>query len=87
MHEISGFTFSVATSIKQQNTATGEISHSVEGAAQGTGKVVSALGDFAGAAIATRGSTETVLSASWSVESAVARLRNEVEGFLAKVAA
>ena len=87
MHEISTYTSSVATSVEQQNAATGEISHSVAGAAQGTGKVVSVLGDVAGAAIATRGSAETVLSASRSVESAVARLRDEVEAFLAKVAA
>jgi methyl-accepting chemotaxis protein len=87
MNEISTYTSSVASSVEQQNAATGEISHSVEGAAQGTSKVVSVLGDVAGAAIATRGSAETVLSASRSVESAVARLRDEVEAFLAKVAA
>jgi methyl-accepting chemotaxis protein len=87
MHEISTYTSSVASSVEQQNAATGEISHSGEGAAQGTGKVVSVLGDVAGAAIATRGSAETVLSASRSVESAVAKLRDEVEAFLAKVAA
>ena len=46
----------------------------------------SVLGDVAGAATATRSSAETVLSASRSVESAVAKLRGEVETFLGKVA-
>jgi len=45
------------------------------------------LNDVAGAATATRSSAETVLSASRSVESAVAKLRGEVETFLSKVAA
>jgi hypothetical protein len=49
--------------------------------------VVAALGDVAGAATATKGSAETVLSASRSVESAVANLRAEVEAFLRQVAA
>src|SRR5207244_3513698 len=57
------------------------------GAAQGTHTVVAALDDVAGAATATRSSAETVLSASRSVESAVANLRAEVEAFLGKVAA
>ena len=48
--------------------------------------MVAVLGDVAGAATATRSSAETVLSASRSVESAVAKLRGEVETFLGKVA-
>jgi hypothetical protein len=44
------------------------------------------LGDLVGAATATRNSVETVLSASRSVETAVGRLRSEVESFLGKVA-
>jgi methyl-accepting chemotaxis protein len=86
MHDVSAYTSSVASSVEQQNAATGEISHSVEGAAEGTAKVASVLGDVAGAAIATRTSAESVLSASRSVESAVNRMRSEVDSFLAKVA-
>jgi hypothetical protein len=48
--------------------------------------VVAVLSQVSGAAAATRSSAETVLSASRSVESAVARLRGEVETFLGKVA-
>jgi methyl-accepting chemotaxis protein len=87
MREISDYTSAVAASVEQQNAATGEISHNVAGAAQGTGTVASVLSDVAGAATATRSSAETVLSASRSLESAVASLRGEVAAFLAKVAA
>jgi methyl-accepting chemotaxis protein len=86
MQEISAYTTAVAGSVEQQNAATGEISQNVAGAAQGTGVVVSVLGDVAGAATATRKSAETVLSVARSVESAVAKLRGEVECFLTKVA-
>jgi methyl-accepting chemotaxis protein len=87
MKEISSYTSAVAAAVEQQNAATGEISENVAGAAHGTTMVVGVLGDVAGAATATRTSAETVLAASLSVESAVAKLRGEVESFLAKVAA
>ena len=86
MSEISNYTSAVAASVEQQNAATGEISQNVAGAAQGTDTVVSVLSTVAGAATATRSSAEIVLSASRSVESAVAKLRGEVETFLGKVA-
>jgi methyl-accepting chemotaxis protein len=76
----------VAASVEQQNSATAEISQNVAGAADGTTVVVSVLGEVAGAATDTKSSAETVLSASRSVESAVAKLRGEVESFLGKVA-
>ena len=44
------------------------------------------LSEVAGAATETRGSAETVLSASEAVAAAAAELRAEVEGFLQKVA-
>ena len=88
MKEISAYTSAVAASVEQQNAATGEISQNV--ARRGAGHRTpwsSALNDVAGAATATRSSAETVLSASRSVETAVANLRAEVEAFLGKVAA
>ena len=87
MKEISAYTSAVAASVEQQNSATGEISQNVDGAAHGTHTVVDALTDVADAATATRSSAETVLSVSRSVETAVANLRAEVEAFLGKVAA
>jgi methyl-accepting chemotaxis protein len=86
MKEISAYTSAVAASVEQQNSATAEISQNVAGAADGTTVVVSVLGEVAGAATDTKSSAETVLSASRSVESAVAKLRGEVESFLGKVA-
>jgi methyl-accepting chemotaxis protein len=86
MQEINEYTTGVAAAIEQQNSATGEISHNVARAADGTGHVVAVLGEVAGAATETRCSAEVVRDASQSAESAVANLRLEVEDFLAKVA-
>ncbi len=86
MHEINENTAAVAASVEQQNSATSEISRNVASAAEGTGHVVSVLGDVAGAATQTRSSAEVVRDASEAVEHAVADLRLEVEDFLGKVA-
>ena len=86
MREISEYTSAVAAAVEEQSAATGQISHNVTSAAQGTVLAVSVLGEVAGAANETRASAQTVLSASKSVESAVANLRGEVEAFLGKVA-
>ena len=87
MVEINQHAGAVAASVEQQNAATGEISHNVASAATGTSHVVSMLGEVTGAASETRASAEIVLGASETVASAVARLRDEVEDFLKKVAA
>ena len=70
----------------QQQAATGEISQNVMSAAQSAKEIVNVLGDVTGAATETRSSAETVLAASQAVETAAADLRQEVEGFLQKVA-
>ncbi len=86
MKEISTYTSAAAASVHQQQAATGEISQNVMSAAQSAKEIVSVLGDVTGAATETRGSAETVLAASQAVETAAADLREEVEGFLQKVA-
>jgi len=86
MQEINQYTSAVAAAVEEQNAATGEISHNVASAAQGTGHVVSVLGAVVGAATETRASAEVVRDASATVEQAVGNLRLEVEDFLAKVA-
>ncbi|MBX9774346.1 MAG: PAS-domain containing protein [Xanthobacteraceae bacterium] len=86
MKEISGYTSAAAASVHQQQAATGEISQNVMSAAQSTKEIVTVLGDVTGAATETRGSAETVLAASQAVEDAAANLREEVAGFLQKVA-
>jgi methyl-accepting chemotaxis protein len=86
MREINRHTAAVAASVAQQNAATGEISHTVASAAQGTQEIVTVLDEVAGAATEARGSAETVLAASAAVETAAADLRSEVADFLQKVA-
>jgi methyl-accepting chemotaxis protein len=86
MQEINQHTAAVASSVEQQNAATSEISLNVASAAEGTGHVVSVLGEVSGAATETRSSAELVLNASETVESVVSNLRGEVEDFLKKVA-
>ncbi|MBI2713969.1 MAG: PAS-domain containing protein [Rhizobiales bacterium] len=86
MQEINHTTTTVAAAVEEQNSATGEISHNVASAAQGTGHVVAVLGEVAVAATQTRASAEVVRDASQTVEAAVGDLRREVEDFLAKVA-
>jgi methyl-accepting chemotaxis protein len=86
MKEISGYTSAAAASVHQQQAATSEISQNVMSAAQSAKEIVSVLGDVTGAATETRGSAESVLAASQAVETAAGSLREEVEGFLQKVA-
>jgi methyl-accepting chemotaxis protein len=86
MKEISSYTSGAAASVRQQQAATGEISHNVMSAAQSSKEIAAVLGDVTGAAVETRSSAETVLAASQAVESAASSLREEVEGFLQKVA-
>ena len=87
MQEIDSCTAAVSTAVLQQSGATAEISQNVAGAADGVKLVVSVLGNVTGAASETRQSAESVLTASQAVEAAAAELRDEVEGFLARVAA
>ena len=86
MQEINMYTSAVAVSMEQQNSATAEISQNVAGAAAGTKAMVSLLADLSGAATETRGSAETVLTASQAVEQASTNLHAELEQFLQKVA-
>ena len=86
MKEISTYTSAAAVSVRQQQSATGEISHNVMSAAQSSKEIAAVLGDVTGSAVETRGSAESVLAASQAVEAAASSLREEVEGFLQKVA-
>jgi methyl-accepting chemotaxis protein len=87
MQEIDSCTTAVSAAVEQQSAATTEISQNVSSAAEGAKTVVSVLGDVTGAATETRQSAESVLGQSQAVETAAAELRQEVEGFLASVAA
>jgi len=86
MHEISTRASSAAASILQQNAATSEISRNAVNAARGTSTVVAVLGKVSQAASGTRAAAETVLDSSNSVDASIGNLRDEIEGFLKKVA-
>ncbi|ARP97722.1 PAS-domain containing protein [Pseudorhodoplanes sinuspersici] len=86
MQEIEKFSSAVAAAVEQQNAVTGEISHNVSSAANGTSDIVAVLDQVARAATDTRSTAETVLSSSDAVEQAVTNMRTEVESFLKKVA-
>jgi methyl-accepting chemotaxis protein len=87
MREINGYTSAVAASVEQQSAATSQISLNASNAAQESNVVGTVLGEVTGAATETRVSARTMLEASQAVEAVVADLRQEVETFLAKVAA
>jgi methyl-accepting chemotaxis protein len=86
MDEIRQFTTAIASSINQQNSATGEISNNVTAAAVGTRSVVGVLERVSGAIADMQSSADTVLTAAAAVEKAAESLRGNVDGFLGKVA-
>ena len=86
MEEIKLFTSAIATSVEQQNAATGEISDNVTAAASGTRAVVGVLEKVAAAISDMHNSADTVLSASNAVEKAAVSLSDSVDGFLRRVA-
>ena len=87
MQDINRHTSAIAASVQQQNSATAQISRNVEIAAIGTNAILLVLEEATAAITKTGGSAETMLTASQSVETAAANLRDEVEGFLRKVSA
>ena len=86
MQEINETTSAVSAAVEQQNAATGEITHNVTSAADGTNAMASVLEEVAGATTETRSSAQIVLDASETVAKDIAKLRANVETFLAKVA-
>lgn len=84
MQEINEDTSSVAASVHQQDAATGEISHNVGSAADGTKMVASDLSEVAGEVSKARASAQTLLKACEGVASVAEDLRGEVESFLVR---
>jgi len=87
MEEIDSCATIVAAAVEEQSAATSEISQNVAGAADGAKSIGSMLDDVVGAASKTSAAAENVLSAAQSVEAAAGELRDEVAGFLRRVAA
>ncbi len=86
LQEIDRFTSAVAVSLQEQNAATGEIFRHVANAAEGAKVVVAVLDQVAGAVSQTRGYADTVLTASQTVATATAKLQENVDDFLHRVA-
>ena len=86
MQAINESTATVSAAVEQQNSATGDIKHNVASATHGTNAMAAVLGEVAGATTETRSSAQTVLDASETVAKDIAKLRANVEAFLAKVA-
>ena len=86
MQEIDQFTSAVTNSFGEQSVATGEISRNVVSAAQGTKVVTSILEEVVGSIAKTDSSAAMVLSASQAAEVTAMNIRENVEGFLRKVA-
>ena len=86
MKEINDHTTSIAASVWQQNSATGEISKNVNSAVRGAKGVESLLSQVTQAVGKASASAATVLSASQTVEGATSQLRQRVEEFLDRVA-
>jgi methyl-accepting chemotaxis protein len=86
MQEINGYTSAVARALQQQDSATGEISRNVSGAADAAKVVVSVLHEVNAAVDEVRAASTTVLGATGTVESAANGLKERIEGFLNRVA-
>jgi methyl-accepting chemotaxis protein len=86
LQEIDRFTSAVAVFLQEQNAATSEIFRNVANAAEGAKVVVSVLDQVAGAVSQTRSYADTVLNASETVATAAAKLQENVDDFLSRVA-
>jgi methyl-accepting chemotaxis protein len=86
MTEINMYTSSIAASVRQQNSATGEISQSVADAAQGARAAAEIFEQVTAAVAKANGSAKIVSASSQDVEIAASRLREKIEIFLHKVA-
>jgi methyl-accepting chemotaxis protein len=86
MQEIDRFTSAVAASLQEQNIATGDISRNVASAAEGAKVVVSVLDQVVGTVSQTQSHADTVLKASETVATAAAKLQENVDHFLHRVA-
>jgi methyl-accepting chemotaxis protein len=86
MQEIGDYASQAAACVHQQNDTTFEMSANVTTAADAAKAVLSVLRGVAQDALDTSKSAKTVLAASSRVQTSAAKLQEEVNGFLNKVA-
>ena len=87
MQEVDGFTTAIAAAVEEQGAATEEISRNVQMAAQGTGELTGNVAGVTGAIGETSRAADEVMDASSKLGSQASALKDEVDRFLADVAA
>jgi methyl-accepting chemotaxis protein len=85
--EVEQVSAAIATAVEQQGAATEEIARSSQQAAQGTQEMTSNIGGVARTAELAGAAAERVLGMAQSLSGTAARLRGDINGFLAKVRA
>ena len=75
----------IASAVDEQSVAGHELARSIDLAARGTEKVAGHIGDVRQLALSTGSAASQVLSSATSLESQAATLRQQVQGFLARV--
>jgi methyl-accepting chemotaxis protein len=85
--QISGIASSIASAVTQQSTATREIAQSVQGVAQGTQKVAGNIAEVNRGATETGAASGQVLNSAQTLSAESARLRAELDRFMANIRA
>lgn len=87
MQEVQQYTYSVASSIDQQNVATDEIAKNVHTAAISTENITTNMSNVSNSVLNTNNSAKQVLEASGKANSETAKLKQTINQFLVKIAA
>ncbi len=85
--EVDGISTAIAAAMEQQGAATQEITRNVQEAAQSSNQVSQNIGGVSSAVSDTDGAATNLLSAADVLAAQAAKLRGEVDGFLATVRA
>jgi methyl-accepting chemotaxis protein len=85
--QVNEIAVAIASAVEEQGAATQEIARNVQQAAAGTAEVSSNIAGVTQAAGQTGAASEQVLSASAELAKNAEHLRNQVDGFLAKIRA
>ncbi|QLH73597.1 methyl-accepting chemotaxis protein [Rhodopseudomonas palustris] len=85
--EISTISASIASAVTQQDSATREIASSVQGVAQGTQRVAGNIAEVNRGAAETGAASAQVLQSARSLSAESARLRTELDRFMANIRA
>ncbi len=85
--QLGGISTSIASAVEEQSAATAEIARNVAQAAAGTSEVTHNITAVSGAVSETRDASTQILHAAEELSNQSSTLRNEVDGFIARVRA